>query len=167
MDRCSDPQGHRRFHHLASLNRDAEVSRNQGLRGGRAKTNNHLRPDAFDLSLKPWAAGGDFFRVRLLVNSEFAARGGLEVLDDIRDVDALALNSGLGQSFVQQLSSRAHERPPFEVFAIAGLLTYEHNFGSWCAFTQHRLRGALPQIAAATLLYEVRQIFEGSVRLDQ
>ena len=40
----------------------------------------------------------------------------------------------------------------FEIFAIAGLLAYQHYFGAGCTLTKDRLGGALPDVAAAALL---------------
>ena len=49
----------------------------------------------------------------------------LEVLDDVGDVDLGALDFGLGERIVEQLSGRPDERPPFDIFSVAGLLADE------------------------------------------
>ncbi len=46
--------------------------------------------------------------------------------DDVGDVDAAAIDSGLDERLIQQLASRPDERTTLDVLAITGLLSHQH-----------------------------------------
>src|SRR5687767_6040154 len=60
---------------LAALFRHTERLAEEGLRRGRAETDDDLRLDERDLEIEPEAASGDLHRVGLLVDAALAALG--------------------------------------------------------------------------------------------
>jgi len=83
------------------------------------------------------------------VNASFAARGWspLEMLDRIRDVNFGAVDPGFIEGGVKNLPCGAHERPPFYVFPITGLLSDEYYFSTLGTLSEDGLGGVFPQIA--------------------
>src|SRR5437870_3311903 len=132
--------------HLHHPERPAE----QRLRRGGAEADEHLRFHHCELRLEPGAAGGDLARVRLLVQSPLPARGPLEVLHDVGDVDELAIDARLLQGAVEQLASRADEGAAELVLAVSRLLSDEDRAGRRHPFAEDRLRSRLVQGAGGT-----------------
>jgi hypothetical protein len=75
-----------------------------------------------------------------------------EMLDRVGDVDVVARDPRSLESLVEDLSGRAHERVALDVLAVAGLLTDQHQVRVPGTLAHHRLGGALPQIAGATVV---------------
>ena len=167
VDSRGNQRRQRRFHQLAALSRDAEIARDERLRSRCAEAYDDLRADTGYLCFQPRAAGGDFFGIRFFVNPEFPARGRIEVLDDVRDIDVRAVYSRLCESHIEQFPGWSDKGVAFEIFAIAGLLAHQHYFGAGVALAENRLRGALPDVAAAALLHGFAKVIERRVRLDQ
>ena len=90
----------------------------------------------------------DLAGVRLLVDAPLAARLEFEMLDRVGDVDAGAVDAGLGKRAVEQLAGRADERPAGEILLIAGLLADEHERRVARALAEHGLGRGLPERAA-------------------
>src|SRR6185295_19915668 len=101
---------------------DAEGPAEKGLGGGGAETDEDVRMGGGDLGVEPGAAGGDLARVGLLVDAALAAGFPLEVLDDVGDVDAAAVDARLGQCAIEQAAGRTDEGTTREVFLVARLL---------------------------------------------
>lgn len=64
------------------------------------------------------------------------------MLDRVREIGPAAIDAGLGQQLVQDVSGGADERSTDNVFPVAGLLTDEHEACVGRSFTEDRLRGA-------------------------
>src|ERR1700722_6917741 len=91
----------RRLYHFTALAGDSENARDERLRCRRSKAYDNFRTDASYLRLQPGAAGCDFLGVRFFVNPEFAARGRIEMFDDVGDIDVLAINSRLCEGEIE------------------------------------------------------------------
>src|SRR5437660_5628205 len=94
---------------LRALDRDAELRSDHCLSGGGSEADDGARLDHGDFGFEPWAAGGDLGGVRLLVDAAFAARLPLEMLDDVRDVDGLAVDARFGEGLVEERAARTDE----------------------------------------------------------
>jgi len=70
------------------------------------------------------------------------------MLDNVRHVYGIAIDSSLLQGGVKELSGRTDERFARQVFIVTGLLAYEHEPGFLRAFTEDRLGAAFPQVAS-------------------
>ena len=81
--------------------RHPKIPSEQRLGGRRSKTHNHLGPERRDFRLQPRAASGNFSRVRLFMDSAFAARLPFEMLYRIGNVDWFAIKSGLGKGRIE------------------------------------------------------------------
>src|SRR5262249_19762188 len=68
----------------------------------------------------------------------------LEVLDRVRDVERVAVETGLPERAVEHLAGRADERSVAEIFLVAGLLADEHDARVGGTASEHGLRG-LPE----------------------
>src|SRR5690348_12721443 len=95
----------------------------QRLSGGRAETNNHLGFDQISFGAKPGIARRHFRGLRLFVNSALAAFLEFEVLDGIRDIDVIRIDSCVGQGSSEDLAGRTDKGMTLPVFFIAGLLS--------------------------------------------
>ncbi len=73
------------------------------------------------------------------MDAAFAARLELEMLDRVGDVDRLAIDAGVFQRLVQEMSRRPDERLAREIFLIARLLTDEHEFGARRSLAEYGL----------------------------
>src|SRR5688572_24282041 len=135
---------------LSALFADTEITPKQSLRSGRAKADEHLGLDNFQLRFQPWPARRDLARVRFLVNAPLPFRFPFEVLHRVRDIDLVAVDARFLQRLVEQLSRRSHERLPLQIFVVAGLFAHEHHPGRAFAFAEDRLRPCFPQRTGLT-----------------
>jgi hypothetical protein len=69
------------------------------------------------------------------MNTTFAARFKLEVLDRVGEITVIALDAGLLEAAIKQLSRRADERPAGKILFVAGLLSYEYDFRGFRTFS--------------------------------
>ena len=81
------------------------------------------------------------------MDSALAAYDPLEVLDDIGQVDVLAVDSRVGEGPVEQLPGGADERTAEFVLLVSGLLADEHRLGVRWALAEHDLRRGLVEVA--------------------
>src|SRR5262245_49929445 len=109
----------RKGHGPAAVARHPKAFPEQGLRGGRAERHDDSRFDYSDFGLEPRKASLDLDRTRLAVNTARPALHPLEVLDDIGDINLLAVDFRFYEATVQELSRRSDERTAGEVFGIA------------------------------------------------
>ena len=116
---------------------DAPTAAGQRLGRRRAQGDDKSGSYEFPLPIQPPSAMRDFARVGTLVDSAFAARAVLEVLDGIRDEDVLTINAGGLANVVEELSCRTDEGPPGKVFAVSWLLSDEHQICIRRSFTHH------------------------------
>jgi hypothetical protein len=84
----------------------------------------------------------------------------LEVLDDIGDVDLRAVDSGLYERLVEELSGRSDERPAFEVLAISGLLADEDDVCVGGSVAEDGLRAGFPKRAGFAAGGRLAQILQ-------
>lgn len=98
------------------------------------------------------------------MNTTFAAAGcfPFEVLDDVGDINAVAVDSGFGERFVENVSCRPDEGMSETIFLISGLLAHEHDRGARGTFTEDGLRCVLPKIAGFAGFRFLLQNFESS-----
>ena len=68
------------------------------------------------------------------------------MLDGVRDVDLVPIDSRGAQAVIEQPSGGADEGLALDVFAIARLLAHEHHLGVWSAIAEDRLGACLVQI---------------------
>jgi len=156
----------RRFDELTPLFCHLERTSEQRLRGCRAQADNRTRMHDFELGIKPWTAGADFTRIGLCVNSSLSARFPFEMLDDVRDVGAAAIDAGLLERFRQDAPRGPYKRMACEVFVIAWLLADEHHVGFRPAFSEYGLRSLAPEITRAASLRGALQRFNRTRRWD-
>ena len=100
------------------------------------------------LDIQPEAACLDLRHLRRLVDAALAARGELEVLDCIGDVDRAAVDAGLLHRPVHHLAGRADEWAADRVLLIARLLADEHRRRVRRTLAEHGLGGRFVQRAA-------------------
>ena len=107
VDRGEHVLGEVGLDRLAALPRDAKLPAEQRLGSGRAEADEHPRLDRRELAFQPRPAGLDL--------GPRSASGGcgacrarpLEVLDHVGDVDRLAVDAGVDERLVEELSPRA------------------------------------------------------------
>src|SRR4051812_27897833 len=75
-----------------------------------------------------------------------------EVLDRVRQIDALAGDAGVGERLVEQRAGRSDERLTLPVLLIARLLADEQDLGVARALPEDDLGGGFVEFAAATAL---------------
>jgi hypothetical protein len=92
------------------------------------------------------------------VEPAFAARLELEVFDSVCHVDRRPLDGGIAQCAIEQPARGAHERSARDVLLIAGLLADENEPRVGRAFAEHGLRCVSPQLAAAAVASELREL---------
>jgi len=87
------------------------------------------------------------------VNAPLAAfgRGPLKMLHDVRDVNFVAVDTGLHKGLVEYFSRRANKRMAREIFLISRLFAYEQDRCLGRSFSEHCLRGIFPEIASSTI----------------
>ena len=136
-----------RLLNLSTLSSDAIIAADQSLSGAGTQTDYYPGTNHSDFSIEPWTAGSYLLSIRLFVNPPFAALGRIEMLDHISDIDLVARYAGSHKGFIEQFSGRPDERMAIEVFLIARLLSYEHDFGLHVPFAEYGLRSATPNVA--------------------
>lgn len=148
---------------------DAERATEERLRGGGAEADDDLRFDKRDLVLEPREARAHFAGARRLVQSSRTARVArpFEVLDGIRHVDVVAVDTGCVQRAVEQLARRADERMAGFVFRVTGLFADEHHSSARRTFAENGLRPELEEIAAATTVGRRAKLRERRVRRNE
>src|SRR6185295_6277915 len=139
-------------HQLSARARDRLVAAGQRPRRGRAERHRDLRLEKTQLVLQPPVTGFDLVGVRLLVNAPLAARLEFEVLHGIRDVDAGAVDAGLGERAVEHLPGRSDERLAGQILLVARLLADEHDPRVRRPLAEHGLGRVLVERAALAML---------------
>src|SRR4051812_47883092 len=97
-----------------------------------------------DLGIEPGPACPNLLCIRLGMNAPFSPRFPLEVLDDISDVRAFAIDTCIFKGFGQQLPGWTDKRPARQVFVISWLFTHQHHIGIARSLAKYRLSGAAP-----------------------
>src|SRR5262245_15202123 len=88
--------------HFSALAAHTEITAQQSLSGGSAKTNDHARPRQFKLRLEPWSAGCNLPRAWFGVQAPLAPWLPFKMLDDVGDENVLASESGLFQRLIEK-----------------------------------------------------------------
>ncbi len=145
------------FHKLPALFGHPIVSSENRLRRGSAETDHDFRPDCRKFRLKPRPARPPLGNARLLVNAALAPLFEFKMLDGVSDVNSGPVDTRLFQCPIEQAAGRSHERASRSIFLVAGLFADKHDRRRWRAFTEHRLRGALVEIASTAALDSVAQ----------
>jgi len=128
--------------------------------GGRAQTNDQLRPHDRKFGFEPWSAGGDFGARWLLMDPPLAPLFEFEMLHGIGDVDIRARDSGIDERAIEERTRRPYERTSSEVFAIARLLAhYHHPRGRW-TFSKNSLSGIAIKVTALAVLSGSLQLLQ-------
>src|SRR5690606_3518208 len=122
----------------AAQPRDALVRLEEVLRRDVPQGPYHLRPDDPDLLEQHALAGGDLGRRGVAVS-------GRPELDDVRDVDLLALEADGGEDLVEELAGAADERAALQVFLLAGRLADEHERGVIWSLAEDEVVGEFAQ----------------------
>jgi len=138
LDRSSAVSGH------------AEVFSKQSLRGARSQTNKNFRANSFEFSFKPGATGLDLRLARFLVNAPLSSLRSLpfEMLYHVGDVDVGTIDASFDQGFVEQASCGSDEGMAGLVFAVAGLLSHEHDLRFRGPFAEYGLGCIPPKVAS-------------------
>lgn len=152
---------------LATGARNSEAWTHQGLGRSRTQAYDQLGADALHLSLKPGPAGFDLVQARLLVQAQFSARLPFEVFDGVCDVYAPAIDARLYQTLVQELSSRADERPAGSIFLVARLLANHHHIGLWPSDVRSRLQFAENSLCCVSVNLTALAFLDGRTQRGQ
>jgi hypothetical protein len=78
----------------------------------------------------------------------------------VREINLIALDSGLRQSLVEELARRPHEGFAREVFVVSGLLADKDDFGAGRTFAKDGLCPSPPQWARPTTRGEPAKLFQ-------
>src|SRR4051812_32985784 len=157
MHRRGDERRERRLHELAAMLRHTELAADDGLRGGRAETREHLWLHHFEFRLEPRVARGDLLGARAFVDAAFPAWRPLEVLDRVRDVHGVAVDAGLLQGLVEQTTGGTDERAALEVLPVARLLADHHDLRARTPLAEHGLGRVAEQIASLAACSGLRE----------
>jgi hypothetical protein len=125
-----DDQG--RFDELTASLRHAKLFPQQNLSSGCAQADQHFRLYHRELG------------IRLGMNAAFAARLLFEMFDHVGDVSQAAIDSGLRERLIKQLTGGTHKRLAGEIFIVARLLANKHYAGFSRSLAEHRLGASLP-----------------------
>src|SRR6185436_763950 len=117
----------------------------QRLCRGGAQADEDLRLHDRELRVEPGPAGRDLRPRRLGVDPPLAACLPFEVLDDVRDVGARAVDACLLETLVEQPPRRPDEGMSFPVLPVAGLLPDEHQLRLRRALAEDGLRPGSPE----------------------
>jgi len=80
------------------------------------------------------------------------------MFDRIRDVNLGSVDPGFIEGGVKDLACGPHERPLFNVFPIAGLLSDKYYLGILSTLAEDGLGGVFPQVARLAGLRLVTQV---------
>lgn len=109
---------------------------------------NNFGLDQYNLGLEPGMTGGNFLRVRLLVDPAFSPRLPFEVFDNISDVSLRTIDSGFLEGRIEQPSGWADEGFTGKIFFIARLFPNEHYAGPKASLAKNGLSAPQPKIAS-------------------
>ena len=129
---------------LAAVLRKAEFVAHDALGGCGAKQDDNVRPGDADFRIQPGTAGANLDGVGLLMDAALAPRLPFEVLDDVSHVDFIAVNSGSGQSLIQNSTCRSDKGASREIFFVPGLLAHQHDARMSAALAEDGLGSTLP-----------------------
>ena len=149
-----------RWKYLSAVFCQPKLCSEETLRRSCTEADNELRSNGGNLRFQPWAAGGYFERIWLLVQPNLSARLPFEMLNSIGYVHIGPINARGLEAFIKQLTGRSDKRLPLLVFAIAGLFPHQENSGMCASFPKDDLRGFAIKVASTTLLCRFPQAVE-------
>lgn len=130
-----------RWHRFSPITEHSDCRAEQRLGGGPAEGDKDSRFQYVQFGRQPRTAGADLPGVWLLVQPAFASGLPFEVLHHICDIDVFPFDADFEEGTIQKMSGRPHERPPFAIFHIPRLFTYQDDFGVSAAFAEDGLSG--------------------------
>ena len=129
-----------------------EMMARAGLEWPCTQGHNHAGFHDSDFRFQPWQASGNLRGVRFLVQAPLSTLFKFKMFNDIGDVNLLAVNTGLFQCAVQQLTGGPDEWLSLKIFVVPGLLSDEEKMGLPGTLTKYGLSRMLPQITCFTVL---------------
>jgi len=105
-----------------------------------AQRDNQLGAHEMTFDVIPPLAALNFMTVGAFVQTALAAVFELEMFDRIGDENCLSIQSGFGNSFVQNPASRPDERMTSKILIIPRLFSDHHDRGMRRTFARHHLR---------------------------
>lgn len=133
-----------RVEKLPPLPGDEEVFPPQGLGGSRAEGDDQFRSQDSKLGLKPWATGGDFAGIRLLVEAALSGRLPLEMLHCIGDVGFPSIEAGGFENTIEESSRRTDKGFSFDVFPVSRNFADQDDLRVFGSFAKDGLGAVLP-----------------------
>ena len=128
--------------HATVQARDPHLRLQDELRGKLTERDQDFRVDGARLLAKERRAGLDFLRSRVAVSGRAA-------LQHVGDEHVLAAQTGTPEQLVKVVPGGAYERLALQILVFARRLADEHHARMRVAHTEHRLRAAVAQRAAA------------------
>ncbi len=124
--------------HFTPQLRKRSVSAHQHLRCNTPQTHNYFRFDQLDLLPEVRQARVDFFLLRIAVTGRAA-------LENVANVDLLALEVDRLENFVEQLPSAPDKRLTLRIFFCSGRFTNHHHICVGIANTKDKIRARKAQ----------------------
>lgn len=143
--------------HFAALLGHAKLPAEQRLCRGGTQTDDELWLDRFDLGFQPWPAGGDFATGGLGMDAPHPARLKFEMLDRVRHVRHLAVDSRLFERLVKKFASRPHKWLARSIFLVARGFANEHEGRSRGSLSENDLGCVAMKGAASAFLGSLAQ----------
>ncbi len=100
---------------------------------------------------QPGTARGDFARVRLLMNSTFAAGLPFEVFHRVRDVNLRPIDSSVFERAIHDFPSRTNEWFAGHIFVIARLFTHQYHRCALRTFAKDSLGRSFVQMTRSAM----------------
>ena len=107
---------------------------------------------AFEMvrSMRP-QQGGDFQRIRFLMDAPLSPRFPFEMFHRIGDINLFPIDAGFHKRLMENLSGQSDKRMSLNVFLIARLFAHEHHSRFRAAFPKHALCSTLPKVARTAI----------------
>ncbi len=151
MNSREDSRRQFRRQYLAPLTGDSKSRAENSLRRCRTHGHDEVGPDDPKFRFQPRTAGCDFARVRLLMNSAFAAGLPFEVFHRVRDVNLRPIDSSVFKRAIHDFPSRTNKRFAGHIFVIARLFANQHHRCALRPFAKDSLGSALVQITRSAM----------------
>src|SRR6266436_205136 len=152
MNSREDSRRQFRRQYLAPLTCDSESRAEDGLRRCRTHCHDEVGLNDPQFRFQPRTAGCDLARVRLLMNSAFAAGLPFEVFYRVRDVNLRPIDSSVFKRAIHDLTCRTNEWFAGHIFAIARLFANQHHRCALRPFAKDSLGSALVQMTCSAMI---------------
>ena len=117
-----------------------------GFQGVPTERDENARPEERALRTEPWCTGRDLCRCRRPVPWWLGCPD-RPALDDVRDVDVVAVQADARQQIFQQPPRPADKWPAAAVLFPSGAFTHDHHPGVPRALAGHSVRSRAPEVA--------------------